>query len=257
MESVIDNGKTFDWGKSSDNYALYRDIYPREMYDEMFRLGFGGNKTLNLDIGTGTGVIPRFMCSYGGKFFGVDISENQILKAKELSDGLDIDYSVAVAENLPFENDYFDAVSAVQCWRYFDKEKAVPEICRVLKSKGVFIICYMQWLPEESPIIEMSHNLVKKYNSLWDCFDKRIEVENSTLFLEGFEKKEFLDFDCEIPFTRESWNGRMIACRGIEPSLSPAEVKSFSDEHMKMLCENTDEEFTLKHQIALFCFEKI
>ena len=29
----IDKGKNFDWGKTSSDYAKYRDIYPQEFYD--------------------------------------------------------------------------------------------------------------------------------------------------------------------------------------------------------------------------------
>lgn len=31
-DSNIDNGKAFDWGRISQDYAKYRDIYPEEFY---------------------------------------------------------------------------------------------------------------------------------------------------------------------------------------------------------------------------------
>lgn len=254
---IIDNGNSFDWGKTSDNYALYRDIYPDKMFKEFHRLGFGGLNEKTLDIGTGTGVIPRFMHKYGGELYGIDISEKQIEKAIEISNGLNIDYCVGTAESIPFENDFFDSACAVQCWRYFDKTKAVPEIHRVLKKGGIFIIAYMQWLPEESEIIKASLELVKKYNPNWDCFSERINVKNSTLSPDGFKKKEFLEFDSDIPFTYESWNGRMIACRGIQATLTKEKTELFSAEHIDLLKNMTDDNFSLKHQIAIFCFEKI
>jgi SAM-dependent methyltransferase len=256
MKEIIDKGVRFDWGNASENYAKYRDIYPEKMFEEFFRLGYGGQGKVCLDIGTGTGVVPRFMSKHGGMYYGIDIAEKQIDKARELSNGLDAEYKVGTAEIIPYEDCKFDCVSAVQCWRYFDKEKAVSEIFRVLKKNGIFIIAYMQWLPFESVVIEKSLNLVKKFNPDWDCFKDRIEVKNSRLSLNGFKKKEFFDFDCDIPFTRESWNGRMIACRGIEPSLSDEEVNRFSNEHFEMLKNITEDIFTLKHQIAVFCFEK-
>ena len=30
----IDNGKGFDWGLASEDYAKYRDIYQREFYEK-------------------------------------------------------------------------------------------------------------------------------------------------------------------------------------------------------------------------------
>lgn len=31
----IDNGKELDWGKTSKDYAKYRDIYPQIFYDKI------------------------------------------------------------------------------------------------------------------------------------------------------------------------------------------------------------------------------
>ncbi len=81
----IDCGKAFDWGKTSADYAKYRDIYPQEFYDKIVRRGVGIKGQNILDLGTGTGVIPRNMHSYGAKWTGTDISENQIEQAKLLS----------------------------------------------------------------------------------------------------------------------------------------------------------------------------
>ena len=35
----IDNGKNFDFGNTSKEYAKYRDIYPRELYEKLYSLG--------------------------------------------------------------------------------------------------------------------------------------------------------------------------------------------------------------------------
>ena len=36
-----------------------------------------------LDLGTGTGVLPRNMYRFGATWYGTDISENQIVQAKK------------------------------------------------------------------------------------------------------------------------------------------------------------------------------
>ena len=38
-DKSIDGGKGFDWGKVSDEYAKYRDIYPQEFYQKILDLG--------------------------------------------------------------------------------------------------------------------------------------------------------------------------------------------------------------------------
>ena len=35
----IDGGNAFDWGKTSKDYAKYRDIYPNEFYKRIVDLG--------------------------------------------------------------------------------------------------------------------------------------------------------------------------------------------------------------------------
>ena len=37
----IDGGKAFDWGKTSDDYARYRDIYPEAFYKLLTDRGLG------------------------------------------------------------------------------------------------------------------------------------------------------------------------------------------------------------------------
>ncbi len=54
----IDNGKVFDWGLTSADYAKYRDIYPKELYQRLEELGVANDATSWLDLGTGTGILP-------------------------------------------------------------------------------------------------------------------------------------------------------------------------------------------------------
>ena len=51
----IDEGRPFDWGKTSEDYAKYRDIYPKEFYDYILQLGLCKDGQSVLDIGTAHG----------------------------------------------------------------------------------------------------------------------------------------------------------------------------------------------------------
>lgn len=55
----IDKGHAFDWGRASKDYAQYRDIYPAGFYQKLLELQIGTSGQKILDLGTGTGVIPR------------------------------------------------------------------------------------------------------------------------------------------------------------------------------------------------------
>lgn len=62
---IIDNGQNFDFGKTASEYAKYRDIYPKELYDRLLSFGVGKAGSVWLDLGTGTGVIPRGLADNG------------------------------------------------------------------------------------------------------------------------------------------------------------------------------------------------
>ena len=63
----IDGGKAFDWGRTSEDYAKFRDIYPAAFYDDLVKRGLCVKGQSVLDLGTGTGVLPRNLYRYGAK----------------------------------------------------------------------------------------------------------------------------------------------------------------------------------------------
>ena len=54
----------------------------------------------------------------------------------------------------------------------------------------------------------------------------------------------------DIPFTRDSWNGRMRACRGTSASMTAETFAAWENEHVKMLGEYP-EKFLIKHYISI------
>ncbi len=113
---------------------------------------------------------------------------------------------------------------------------------------GRFAILYMGWLPYEDPVAGESEALVLRYNPDWtgggetrhpialpEEAERYFTVENTALF------------DLKVPFTGESWNGRMKACRGIGASLTEGQVARFDKEHMALLKKIAPERFDVLH----------
>lgn len=136
----IDGGKSFDWGKTSTDYAKFRDIYPYEFYDKIINRKLCKKGQSVLDVGTGTGVLPRNMHHYGAKWTATDISSNQIEQAKILSKGMDIDYYSLPTENIDFPDNSFDVITACQCFWYFNHEQIKSNFFRMLKTNGRILI---------------------------------------------------------------------------------------------------------------------
>ncbi|MBQ6431772.1 MAG: class I SAM-dependent methyltransferase [Oscillospiraceae bacterium] len=249
---MIDAGKLFDFGKIAADYAKYRDIYPAEFYQRIINKGLCVKGQAVLDVGTGTGVLPRNLYPYGASWTGLDCSEAQIEMAKALSKGMNIRYLTAVAEKPPFEEHSFDVITACQCYWYFDHEKTAPAFRKLLRNNGRLLLLCMEWLPFEDKIAAASERLVLRFSPNWTgagALMRPIEVPDC--YYRYFEPVSHEEFLLRVPFTRESWNGRMKACRGVGVSLTPQEIATWEEAHKKLLAEIAPARFTILHYAAI------
>jgi 2-polyprenyl-6-hydroxyphenyl methylase/3-demethylubiquinone-9 3-methyltransferase len=95
-----------------------------------------------LDVGCGGGLACEPLAKRGANVSGIDLSQNSInvAQAHATENHLPIDYRVANAENLPYEDNTFDVVLCFDVLEHVaDLERVVSEISRVLKSNGIFL----------------------------------------------------------------------------------------------------------------------
>jgi hypothetical protein len=106
------------------------------------------------------------------------------------------------------------------------------------------------WLPRQDRIARASEALVLQFNPHWTAADWAGEIPPIPRWVEGrFRLVGMFVFDAPIPFTRESWRGRIRACRGVGAALSPEEVSHFDEAHTRLLEQLAPESFTILHRI--------
>ncbi len=109
-----------------------------------------------LDIATGTGDLAILMAQTNAeKIIGLDISAGMLevgkkkVEEKKLSNTIDL--VLGDSESIPFEDNYFDAITVGFGVRNFENlEKGFAEILRVLKPNGVFVILETS-VPDKTP----------------------------------------------------------------------------------------------------------
>ena len=164
---------------------------------------------------------------------------------------MDIEFKTVSAENIDFPADSFDVITACQCFFYFDHEKIAPELHRILKKDGRLVILYMAWLPYEDEIAKKSEEIVIKYNPAWTgSGEKKRPINIPDVMNEYFDLEDQEIYELKVPFTRDTWHGRMIACRGVGASLSPEELAKWDIEHREFL-ETVPERFDVLHYAAV------
>lgn len=255
----IDSGKAFDWGKTSQDYAQYRDIYPEEFYKRIVERGLCIKGQKVLDLGTGTGVLPRHMYPYGATWSGVDISPEQITQAKRIADqeNMKIDFQAVSAEEINYPDETFDVITACQCFWYFDHDKVIPHLAKLLKPGGKLLILYMAWLPYEDVIAGQSEALALKYNPQWSgARETKHPIEIPDIAYHYFDLEDHEEYELNVPFTKQTWHGRMKTCRGIGASLTEDELLRWDSEHRALLDRSALDHFEIKHYAALAVLRK-
>lgn len=115
-----------------------------------------------LDVGSGMGATPCYLAkTLGCRVVGVDLVEKMIEQSRLMAQerGVEelVEFRVADARELPFEDDQFDAVISESVNIFFEnKLDALREYKRVTKPGGYVGMTEMTWLVPPSPEIEGS-----------------------------------------------------------------------------------------------------
>jgi demethylmenaquinone methyltransferase/2-methoxy-6-polyprenyl-1,4-benzoquinol methylase len=128
----------------------------------------GANKPKKiLDIATGTGDLAIMMSDLNAdKIVGLDISQGMLevgkqkIAAQELSHKIDMVHGDS--ENIPFEDNYFDAITVSFGVRNFENlDIGLQEIARVLKPGGVFVV--LETAVPTHPVYKFGYAIHSKY----------------------------------------------------------------------------------------------
>lgn len=133
-----------DFGNLADNYSASRAEFPNEILSFIFgRFHSNPNNSINrvLDLGCGTGISSRQIsrCSPGLLVCGCDSDPEMLLRAVSTS-GRNVSYCLGSAENIPFNEDTYDVVTAFSAFHWFDIPRALVESERVLKNRGLLAV---------------------------------------------------------------------------------------------------------------------
>jgi SAM-dependent methyltransferase len=259
-QRTMAQAKELNWNKVAKDYLLYRNGYPSSFFTRLKDLGIGLPKQTILDLGTGTGALAVPFAQQGSVVTGVDPAEKQIEAAKERAKslGLWVNFLVLPAENTQLPDHSFDVVAASMAWSYIDQKTGAPEVKRLLKRKGLFLISSIIWSAEPGSVAERTNDLIRRYNP---DYDRRHSYVPKSYGLPDWAQGHFTrpireDYVETLRFTKEAWRGRIRASKWIGAALPPEQVEAFDKEHQRLL-ESHPGELELTHRIKLEIFQSV
>jgi ubiquinone/menaquinone biosynthesis C-methylase UbiE len=121
----------------ADAYRRFRVGYAPELY-EILEHGGVARGTSVLDVGCGTGIVSQALANRGCAVTGVDVSQAMLEHAREAIPGAT--FLEGSSEALPFADDSFDAAVSAQAFHWFDQQRALAEMIRVVRGGGTVAV---------------------------------------------------------------------------------------------------------------------
>ena len=234
---------TVDFGRTVEDYQAYRPEFHPALFARLRAMGVGVAGQCILDVGAGTGLLGRGLSEEVCGVVECDSSWALLRQAN----GRRV---VGRAEWLPFADGAFDAVTAGQCWHWFDRRVASLELGRVIKAGGRIAIVYQTYLPLEGNVAAASEELILRYRPGWRHAGG---VGINGQALKDLQRARFVEiesfsFDVDIGYTIEAWRGFIRTCSAVGPSLSADELARFDREHAAALA-GWGERFDVPHRV--------
>jgi SAM-dependent methyltransferase len=114
-------------------YEQARPDYPADALDHIVEALALEQGAQVVDVGAGTGKFARQLVARGLRVTGIEpIAEMRAIFERNV----DADALEGTAESIPLEDGTADAVTAAQAFHWFDRDRALAEMTRVLRPRG-------------------------------------------------------------------------------------------------------------------------
>jgi SAM-dependent methyltransferase len=228
-----------DFGPSAQDYARHRQAFPVELFE---RVPLSGDV---LDLGSGTGALARGYALRGARVVALDLSRPMLREAADLPRRV-----VARAEACPFRSHTFDAVTAGQCWHWFDGPAVLSECLRLLRRGGTLVIAHFNYLPLPGSAAAASEALILERLPDWPHAGiQRMEGRwDEQLRAAGFRDLRSFAHEIDVAFTHDGWRGRMRACNGVI-SLGPEHASRYDEALEAALRDHFPDPFVVRHEV--------
>jgi ubiquinone/menaquinone biosynthesis C-methylase UbiE len=171
-------GWALSFGAVADAYERGRPSYPREAAAWLT----GPEPVVVLELGAGTGKLTSVLVELGHEVYATDPDRAMLDRLQERLPQVRV--AQAGAEEIPLPDQSVDVVVAAQCFHWFDLDRALPEIARVLAPGGHLAVVWNK-RNEKFPWVRRLGRLIGTQEQLREPADALVQ---SALF--GFVEEQ-------------------------------------------------------------------
>ena len=178
-----------NWDKRVESYDDLNWVNEKKLLDKLRKTCKLSMDSVVLDLGTGTGVVAKYFSPFCGKVYGLDNSDDMLVKALDSPEyGDNVFFHLGDAEDPPFGNNVFDCIVARMSLHHIeDPMKVILKCYDLLKKNGSFVIC--EAIPPEG--------CFEFYKKFFRIKEKRHVFSRGVLEL-MLEQSGFLDIEHDV-----------------------------------------------------------
>ena len=130
----------------ADLYDTVRPVPPIALADVINEYA-GGQPSLVVDLGSGTGLSTRWASRWAAEVVGVEPSDDMRVRAAAVTTETNVRYESGWSSATDLPDGCADVVLAVQALHWMDPTPTFTEVARMLRPGGVFAALDCDWPP--------------------------------------------------------------------------------------------------------------
>ena len=253
--------RTFDaWAA---DYDRFRPSYPVELFETIAtQLGLPTVPEV-ADLGAGTGQASRVMARLGWRVIAVEPGGPMldVLRGRAAEEGLDIATVQRGAEDTGLASRSTDLVTAAASFHWFDQQRALDEIARILKPGGGLAIFFNARDEERSPFLAEFEPLLRRYIADDDAGGYLLSLPEGTtrraIEAHGhtFAVPTMTQLRHEKEYTAEEFIGMVFTNSPVRLNKTPQQQETFRGEVAALLHRHhltNGQPFAIPYQLLLW-----
>jgi SAM-dependent methyltransferase len=210
-------------------YDRFRPGYPDELFDTIAaRLGLSEHPVV-VDLGAGTGRASLPMAERGWRVTAVEPGRPllDVLRGAATNAGLIVSTVQASAEETGLDPESADLVTAAQSFHWFDKERALPEIARILRPSGGVALFWNVRDIERSPFLADYDALLARHaasevdTGRYEAIGRQETARAFDAHAAAFESPELIHLHHEVEMTDEQFIGMAFTASYVRVGMEP------------------------------------